>query len=49
MPIYGVVHGVSGYYPMCNTKIYGGSWLQKIVWSVRQTVTTGVSIRDTAK
>ena len=47
-PVYGVVHGVSGYYT-CNTKINGGSWLQKIVWSLRQTVTTGASIHDTAK
>ena len=48
-PVYGVVHGVSGCYP-CNAKINGGSWLQKIVvWSLRQTVTTGASIRDTAK
>ena len=47
-PVYGVVHGVSGYYP-CNAKINGGSWLQKIVvWSLRQTVPTGASIRDTA-
>ena len=30
--VYGVVHGVSGYYP-CNAKINDGSWLKKIVWS----------------
>ena len=29
-PVYGVVHGVSGYY-RCNAKIDGGSCLQRIV------------------